>query len=54
MNHSSDTSVRICSVETRLVPLPNDMNSSFQASWPAGESEMPTAMVCGRLALIAL
>ncbi len=39
---------------TRLVPLPNDMNSSFHASWPTGESEIPTATVCGRDALIAL
>ena len=40
--------------DLRLVPLPKEVKSSFQASWPTGESERPTATVCGREALIAL
>ena len=54
MNQYSETSVRIWSRVTRLVPLPKLLKSSFQASCPTGESEMPTATVCGRVALIAL
>ncbi len=34
--------------------MPKFRNSSFQASCPAGESESPTATVCGRLELIAV
>ena len=53
MNQYSDTSVRIWSGLTRLVPLPKLLNSSFHASCPTGESEMPTATVCGRVELMA-